>query len=165
MKDNIILIGMPGVGKSTVGVILAKILGYRFLDSDLLIQESQGMLLKDIIEQKGVDGFVHIENQINKSINVNRTIIATGGSAVYGAEAMEHFSNIGHIVYLKLDLEHLEKRLGDIKNRGVVLRKGQDLKGLFEERTALYEQYADIQIDESGMDIEQTVETLIRKLS
>jgi len=84
---------------------------------------------------------------------------------VYGAEAMEHFSNIGHIVYLKLDLEHLEKRLGDIKNRGVVLRKGQDLKGLFEERTALYEQYADIQIDESGMDIEQTVETLIRKLS
>jgi shikimate kinase len=165
MKENIVLIGMPGVGKSTVGVILAKILGYRFVDADLLIQEREGRLLKDIIATEGVDGFIKIENEVNSSIVAQKTIIATGGSVVYGKEAMEHLSNIGTVVYLKLDLDHLKRRLGDIKNRGVVLKEGQTLEDLFEERTKLYEKYADIVISEQGLSVEETLERLVEKIN
>ena len=98
---NIILTGMPGVGKSTIGVILAKELGYQFLDSDLLIQQQEKKLLKDIIAEKGVDGFLAVENQVNASIEAERAVIATGGSALYGKEAMEHFKRTGIVVYLK----------------------------------------------------------------
>ena len=164
MKSNIVLIGMPGVGKSTIGVILAKVLGYRFVDADLLIQEREGRLLKDIIEDDGVEGFIKIENEVNSSIVADKTIIATGGSVVYGKEAMEHLSEIGTVVYLKLDLEHLKRRLGDIKNRGVVLKQGQTLEELFEERTQLYEKYADIVVSEKGLSIEETLEELTEKL-
>lgn len=164
MKDNIVLIGMPGVGKSTVGVIMAKIIGYKFVDADLLIQEREGRLLKDIIAQEGIDGFIQIENDVNKSINVHKTIIATGGSVVYGQEAMEHLSAIGKVVYLKLDLHNLKKRLGDVKGRGVVLRENQTLEDLFDERTPLYEKYADIEVDEAGLTVEMTVDKLIEKL-
>lgn len=164
MKDNIVLIGMPGVGKSTVGVILAKILGYQFVDADLLIQEREGRLLKEIIAEKGVDGFIQVENDVNKSINSHRTIIATGGSVVYGREAMEHLAEIGTVVYLKLDLNHLKKRLGDVKGRGVVLRDNQTLEDLFDERTPLYEKYADLEINEAGLTVEQTVEQLVEAL-
>lgn len=164
MKDNIVLIGMPGVGKSTIGVILAKILGYQFVDADLLIQDREGRLLKDIIAQDGIDGFIKIENDVNKSIEAHKTIIATGGSVVYGQEAMEHLSEIGTIVYLKLNLHQLKKRLGDIKGRGVVLRDHQTLDDLFDERTPLYEKYADIVLDEEGMTVEMTVEELVKKL-
>ncbi len=101
---NIILIGMPGCGKSTVGVILAKIIGYSFLDSDLLIQEKDGRLLSEIISQEGLDGFNKIENKINASIDVSRSVIATGGSVIYGKEAMEHFKKIGIVVYIRLPL-------------------------------------------------------------
>lgn len=165
MKNNIVLIGMPGVGKSTVGVILAKIIGYKFVDADLLIQEKEGRLLKDIIATEGVDGFIQIENDVNASINTQKTIIATGGSVVYGKEAMEHLSKIGTVVYLKLDLHNLKKRLGDIKGRGVVLRDGQTLEDLYNERTPLYEKYADIKIDESGLTVEMTVEKLKSRLN
>lgn len=163
-KTNIILIGMPGVGKSTIGVILAKVLGYSFLDADLLIQEQEGKLLREIIEEKGTDGFIEVENRVNASIRADRAIIATGGSVVYGKEAMEHLKEIGRVVYLKVSYAILEKRLADIKGRGVVLKEGQTLETLFEERSKLYEQYADIEVSEEGLDVEQTVEKLVEAL-
>ena len=163
-KTNIVLIGMPGVGKSTIGVILAKVLGYSFLDADLLIQEQEGKLLREIIEEKGTDGFIEVENRVNASIRADRAIIATGGSVVYGKEAMEHLKEIGRVVYLKVSYAILEKRLADITCRGVVLKKGQTLETLFEERSKLYEQYADIEVSEDGLDVEQTVEKLVEAL-
>lgn len=163
-KTNIVLIGMPGVGKSTIGVILAKVLGYSFLDADLLIQEQEGKLLREIIEEKGTDGFIEVENRVNASIRADRAIIATGGSVVYGKEAMEHLKEIGRVVYLKVSYAILEKRLADIKGRGVVLKNGQTLETLFEERSKLYEQYADIEVSEDGLDVEQTVEKLVEAL-
>ena len=163
-KTNIVLIGMPGVGKSTIGVILAKVLGYSFLEADLLIQEHEGKLLREIIEEKGTDGFIEVENRVNASIRADRAIIATGGSVVYGKEAMEHLKEIGRVVYLKVSYAILEKRLADIKGRGVVLKEGQTLETLFEERSKLYEQYADIEVSEEGLDVEQTVEKLVEAL-
>lgn len=162
--DNIILIGMPGVGKSTVGVILAKILGYQFLDADLVIQQQEGKLLREIIEEVGTDGFIQVENRVNASLHVTKTVIATGGSVVYGKEAMEHLKKIGTVVYLKVPYEILKKRLSDIKGRGVVLKEGQTLYDLFMERTPLYEKYADISISEENLNVEQTVELLAEKL-
>lgn len=163
-KDNIVLIGMPGVGKSTVGVILAKILGYQFVDADLVIQKEEGKLLKDIIAEKGTDGFIQVENRVNSNLQVHESVVATGGSVVYGTEAMEHLCEIGTVVYLKQSLRKLERRLRNIKNRGVVLRTGQTLKDLYRERTVLYEKYADIVVDESDLNVEQTVEAVIAAL-
>lgn len=162
---NIVLIGMPGVGKSTIGVILAKEIGYQFMDSDLLIQKKEKRLLKDIISGEGVDGFLNIENKVNASIDVESSVIATGGSAVYGAEAMAHLKENGIIVYLMCSYDTLNKRLGDLKGRGVVLKKGQTLKDIFEERRVLYEQYADIVIEENEKGIEETLDLLIKALS
>ena len=164
-KSNIILIGMPAVGKSTIGVILAKILGYSFLDSDLVIQEKQGRLLSEIIAQEGVDGFIAIENEVNRNLCVENTVIATGGSAVYGKEAMKHFKEIGTIIYLKEEYEVLRMRLSDIEGRGVVLRKGQTLKTLFQERSVLYEKYADIIIEEKSRGPEETIREIRKKFT
>ena len=164
MKDNIILIGMPGVGKSTIGVILAKVLGYQFVDADLLIQQQEGKLLKDIISEVGTEGFIQVENRVNASIQTQRTIIATGGSVVYGKEAMEHLKSIGIVVYLKVPFTILEKRLADIKGRGVVLKEGQSLWDLYHERTPLYEMYSDVEISEEDLSIEETVEKLVENL-
>ena len=163
-KDNIILIGMPGVGKSTVGVILAKVLGYQFVDADLLIQQEEGKLLHEIISEVGTDGFIQVENRVNASIQCEKTIVATGGSVVYGKEAMEHLKEIGTVVYLEVPFSTLEKRLSDIKGRGVVLKDGQTLYDLFMERTPLYEGYADVRVSEEGLNVEQTVELLVNKL-
>lgn len=163
-KDNIVLIGMPGVGKSTVGVILAKVLGYQFLDADLVIQQQEGKLLKEIIAEVGTEGFIQIENRVNAGITCSKTIIATGGSVVYGKEAMEHLKEIGKVVYLEVPYPMIEKRLSDIKGRGVVLKKGQTLHDLYMERTPLYEKYADLRVCEEGLDVEQTVELLINKV-
>ena len=165
MKDNIVLIGMPGVGRSTVGVILAKMIGYQFTDADLLIQKQEGKLLHEIIAEKGTDGFIEIEERVNASIEASHTIIATGGSVVYGKKAMEHLSCIGTVVYLKVPYDTLEKRLEDIKGRGVVLKEGQTLRTLYDERTPLYEKYADIEISEDGLNVEQTVEKLLERLN
>ena len=153
---NIVLIGMPGSGKSTVGVVLAKMMGFHFLDSDLVIQEKEGRLLSEIIEQEGRDGFIQVEDRINSGIFCDRTVIATGGSAVYGGGAMAHFKEIGTVVYLKISYEELENRLGDLKDRGVALKEGQMLKDLYEERIVLYERYADVIIDQNGKRIEAT---------
>lgn len=162
---NITLIGMPGVGKSTVGVILAKVLGYEFLDSDLLIQKSEKSLLREIIERDGLEGFLKIENKINASINTEKSVIATGGSVVYCDEAMRHLKEIGTVVYLKLEYEELKKRLGNLKGRGVVLREGQTLKDLYDERTPLYEKYADVVVDEKKLDVEGTLQKILENLA
>ena len=127
-KQNVTLIGMPGVGKSTVGVVLAKILGYRFLDSDLEIQEQTGKLLHELITEHGDEGFLEIENRVNAGLAVDKTVIATGGSAVFGEEAMKHLQEISTVVYLRLPYKSLKRRLGDLKKRGVVLKPGQTLK-------------------------------------
>ena len=156
MMKNIILIGMPGCGKSTVGVVLAKAMGYRFLDSDLIIQESENRLLSEIIEQDGLEKFNEIENKVNASINTDRSVIATGGSVVYGKEAMEHFKKIGAVVYIKLPYKEIESRLGDLTKRGVSIKEGQTLLDLYNERIPLYEKYADIVVEETGMTISQT---------
>ena len=160
MKDNIVLIGMPGAGKSTVSVVLAKKLGKNFLDSDLVIQEKTGKLLHEIISESGIDEFNRIEDSINASLNVSNTIIATGGSVIYGHNAMEHLKSIGKIFYLKLSFAEIEERLGDLKKRGVVLRDGQDLKSLYEERVPLYEKYADVTIECDGKMLREVVEEI-----
>lgn len=149
-KKNIVLIGMPGAGKSTVGVVAAKRLGYRFVDSDLVIQEQYGKLLHQLIEEHGVEGFWQIENNVNASLQTERAVIATGGSAVYGEQAMEHLREIGTVVYLKLPYEEIAERLGDLNARGVTLQQGQTLRDLYEERVPLYEKYAHITIDCMG---------------
>ena len=159
-KTNIVLIGMPGAGKSTAGVIAAKTLGMRFLDVDLLIQEEEDRLLSEIIAEKGVDGFLEVENRVGRSIEAQRTIIATGGSMVYGKEAMAHLKEIGLIVYLSLPFATLENRLSDLRGRGVVLKEGQTLRDLYLERTPLYEMYADVVIDTGALTLEQTREAL-----
>ena len=164
MKDNIVLIGMPGVGKSTAGVILAKILGYDFIDSDLLIQKEQNMRLAELIAKYGVEGFWTIENRVNASIVAGRAVIATGGSAVYGREAMEHFQEIGTIVYLHASYNTIARRLKNLKKRGVTLKEGQTLRDLYDERIPLYRQYADITIEQDRMDIEGTVEQILSRL-
>lgn len=155
--NNITLIGMPGAGKSTVGVVLAKKLGYTFLDSDLLIQQQENKLLHEIIAEKGLNGFEQIENKVNSKIETNRSIIATGGSAIYGTEAMMHLKSISKVVYLKLDYEELLERLGDLEERGVAIRPGQTLLELYNERISLYEKYADIIIDCTHKSIREIV--------
>ena len=162
--SNIILIGMPGVGKSTIGVILAKLLGYQFLDADLLIQQQEKKLLKDIISERGTDGFIEIENRVNAGIVAEHTVIATGGSVVYGKEAMRHLKEIGTVVYLEVSYHTIKKRLADIKGRGVVLRENQSLLDLYEERTPLYEKYADVKVTEEHLNVEQTIERLVEEL-
>ena len=163
MRNNVILTGMPGSGKSTVGVVLAKGLGYRFLDSDLVIQERTGKLLYQLIEELGEAGFLALENEINASILASHTVIATGGSAIYGKEAMEHFKENGKVVYLKLPYWELAERLGDLHERGVVLKPGFTLKDLYDERVPLYERYADITLDCSNKSIRQVMEEIKSK--
>ena len=163
-RDNIVLIGMPGVGKSTVGVVLAKALGYQFVDADLLIQEAEGKLLSELIEEHGTDGFIEIENRVNSQIQTHRSVIATGGSVVYGKEAMEHLKSIGTVVYLKQNLRVLKRRLRNLKGRGVVLKEGQTLVDLYKERTVLYEKYADITVDQYKQSIEQTLKAVRKAL-
>ena len=159
-RDNIILIGMQGVGKSTIGVVLAKVLGYQFVDADLLIQEAEGKLLSELIEENGTDGFIEIENRVNSQIQTHRSVIATGGSVIYGKEAMEHLKSIGTVVYLKQNLRVLQRRLRNLKGRGVVLKEGQTLADLYKERTVLYEKYADITVDQYKQTIQQTLKAV-----
>lgn len=162
IRSNLILIGMPASGKSTVGVILAKVIGYDFIDSDLLIQRREGMRLSEIIKKKGVSGFIEVENDVNASIEATRSVIATGGSAVYGEEAMRHFREIGAVIYLQVDYEVIRRRLRNIQQRGVALREGQTLRELYDERCALYEKYADLIVREGSGEIEDVVARIIR---
>lgn len=158
---NIIFIGMPASGKSTVGVVVAKRLGYGFVDTDLLIQAQEKKLLKEIIAEVGNEGFLKIENQVNRDLIVDRSVISPGGSVVYCEEAMNHFKEIGTIVYLKVPFETINARISSAKNRGVVLKEGQTLKDLYDERTALFEKYADHTISEEGLELEETIDKVL----
>ena len=162
---NIVLIGMPGAGKSTVGVILAKVLGYRFIDSDLLIQEQEKCLLKDIIERDGLNGLLRVEEQVNSEINSEESVIATGGSVIYGPKAMEHLRRIGTVVYIQLSYETINDRLDNIRQRGVVFQEGQTLKDLYEERCPLYEKYAHIIVNAEKLGMEEVMEKIAREVA
>lgn len=161
---NVIFIGMPASGKSTIGVVVAKHLGYDFIDSDLLIQKQEKRLLKDIIADVGNEGFLAIENQVNCDIKAERAVISPGGSIVYCQEAMEHFKEIGTIIYLKVSFETINERISSAKNRGVVLKEGQTLKDLYDERTCLFEKYADCTISEDGLSLEETIDKVLELL-
>lgn len=163
-KKNLIFIGMPAVGKSTIGVVLAKRLGMRFIDTDLLIQEQEGKLLREIIAETGEDGFLKIENQVNRDVNVDNAVISPGGSVVYCEEAMRHFKEIGTVVYLQVSFSTIEKRIRNLRQRGVVLREGQSFRQLYEERVRLFEKYADIIIREDGQCIDQTIESVLEAM-
>lgn len=162
MSRNITLIGMPAAGKSTVGVLLAKRLGYSFVDVDIVIQNQEGKLLKEIIAERGLDGFLEVENRVNAQISEHEAVIAPGGSVIYGKEAMENLKSQGVVVYLKISYEELTERLGNVVDRGVVLRDGMTLRDLYEERIAYFEKYADITIDEEGKDFGEVVDELRR---
>ena len=151
--DNLILIGMPSAGKSTVGVVLAKMLGMDFLDGDLLIQRQEGATLPQLIDELGPEGFLAVENRVLSGIACENTIIATGGSAVYSEEAMAHLKELGPVIYLRLPFEEMLRRLGDIHQRGVVMRKGagMSLADMYEERLPLYEAWADLTVDVDGI--------------
>ncbi len=161
---NIVLIGMPGVGKSTTGIVIAKMLGYQFVDADLLIQSRYGDILEHLIEKHGIEGFIAMENEVNRSIEAKRTVIATGGSVCYCSEALEKMRSEDVIVYLKADYETIQKRLGSLKKRGVVIRKGSTLRDLYEERIPLYEKYADVVVDVSGCSFGESVDRTINAL-
>lgn len=158
---NIIFIGMPASGKSTVGVVIAKRLGYDFIDTDLLIQKQEKRLLKEIIADMGNDGFLAIENQVNREVEAEHAVISPGGSVVYCKEAMEHFKEIGKIVYLKVSYETINSRISNAKNRGVVLKEGQTLRDLYDERTKLFEKYADYVVSEDGLRLEETIDKVL----
>lgn len=160
MKPNITMIGMPSSGKSTIGVLLAKRLGFSFVDVDIVIQEKEGRLLKEIIADEGMDGFLAVENRINAGLDVSLSVIAPGGSVIYGEEAMEHLKEISEVVYLKMSYEEMEKRIGNVVDRGVALKPGFTLRDLYHERVPYYEKYADITIDEAGKTPGQTVDEL-----
>jgi shikimate kinase len=154
-KSNIVLIGMPGAGKSTIGVVLAKILKHQFIDADLVIQNQCDKTLQKLIDACGPEGFIDVENEVLKSLEAHRAVIATGGSAIYSDEAMKHLAQIGKIVYVQISFEGLVQRLQDLHERGVVLRGGisMSLRDVYDERRPLYEKYADIVIDIDDLSI------------
>lgn len=164
MSCNIILIGMPGAGKSTTGVILAKRLGYEFIDTDLLIQARTGLRLQQIIDDMGLPRFREIEDQTLKNLAAERAVIATGGSVIYCPEGMKQLAVTGIFVYLKVPLGELTQRLSDMGQRGLVMRKGQTLEHLYQHRVPLYEQYAQVTIDCTGLNAEQVAGNLQAQL-
>ncbi len=161
MKSNIILIGMPAAGKSTIGVLLAKSLLKDFVDTDLAIQSGCGCTLSDIIEREGTDAFLKIENDIICAQNYRSCVVATGGSAVYGEGAMAHLKKDGITVYLELSLGEIEKRIGNIKTRGVAMKNGESLAALYDEREPLYNKYADVKVNCEGLTAEECVEKIV----
>ncbi len=163
-KSNIVLIGMPGSGKTTLGTQLSRAIEYEYVDSDSVIVARTGKRLSEIIAEKGREGFLDVEGQINAELDVERCVIATGGSVIYRDFAMQRLKEKGLIVYLKHSYEVIERRLGDLKKRGVALKKGFTLKDLYDERTPLYEKYADVVVELSGQSIEKSVEQLRKAL-
>ena len=162
--ENIILIGMPGAGKSTVGVLLAKTLGYAFLDTDLVIQQREGALLQPLVDSLGVEAFLDVEADAICSVECRGTVIAPGGSAVCRERAMSHLRALGRIVYLHLPLEELERRLSNISTRGIAMAPGETLADLFARRAPLYRNYADLTVDVGRQSLEETVALVLRAL-
>lgn len=163
-KQNITLVGMAGAGKSTLGVLLAKALGYDFIDTDILIQQKHKMLLQEIIDEKGIEAFLNIEEAILSELTTERSIIATGGSAVYSEKAMTALKQHSTVVYLSVPYEEIVARVKNIATRGIVLKHGNSLKDAFDERLPLYNKYADIMVDCSKKDIEATLSEIIGQL-
>ncbi len=161
---NITLIGMPGAGKSTIGVILAKSLLMDFQDTDLTIQKKTGKSLCQLLDEKGTDGFIRLENDIICAENFNNAVIATGGSAVYGDEAMRKLRNEGVVIFLDVSTDELEKRLSNIRTRGVVMKKGTTVKELYKERLSYYKKYADVTLDCTGLSAEECVDEIVDRL-
>lgn len=157
---NIILIGMPGSGKSTLGILLAKKIHYGYIDIDSVIVAKEGKLLPELIEELGNEGFLEVEARVNSSINARRCVISTGGSAVYRGDVIEKMKENGIVVYLKITYEEVFKRLGDLKKRGVVLKEGFTLKDLYEERAPLYEKYADYIVELDKNSVEDSAEKI-----
>lgn len=161
---NLILIGMPACGKSTAGVVLAKATGMAFLDTDLLIQEKEGKLLQQVIDEEGMEGFLKLEEDTLLSIETDHTVIATGGSAIYSKDGMEHLKTSGIAVYLQTPLELIEKRLYNIHSRGIAMRDGETIKDLYHRRVILYETYADYIVNVERLSVEETIEEIITLL-
>ena len=159
--NNIILIGMPASGKSTVGVLLAKILGMDFIDTDIVIQHREGARLNEIIDRYGIEEFLKREERVLLDLELPNTVISTGGSAVYSEAAMKHLSEGSKVIYLEIGLDDMKNRLKDIKERGIVLRPGESIDEMYETRSKLYERYADITVTEAGNSIEDTVRMVI----
>lgn len=164
-RSNIVLIGMPGSGKSTVGVLLAKVLGYDFVDTDLVIQLREGRTLEKILHDEGIDAFLDIEGAVCASLEAERTVIATGGSVIYREEAMRHLRERGLVVYLQVDLDVLIARLSDLVERGVALREGQTLSDLYAERIVQYEHWAELTVQEEDMTLEETLAAAAKAIS
>jgi len=155
---NAVLTGMPGAGKSTVGVLLAKTLGFEFVDTDLVIQRRTGRLLQEIIDADGIEEFLREEEKAILSVgDISGAVIATGGSAVYGETAMQRLKENGRVYYLSLPMEEIEKRLVNIKTRGIAMRRGERIQDVYNERRALYERYADFTVHCGGKTAEDTV--------
>lgn len=163
-KTNITLIGMPASGKSSVGVVLAKRLGKKFVDTDIVIQEKYGKLLKELIEEHGDEGFREIEDEVNAGLDLDNCIISPGGSVVYGEKAMQHLKEISVIIYLELSYTAIKSRLGDLRERGITLKEGQSLKDLYLERVPLYEKYADITVNEMKKSLAKTIDEICERL-
>ncbi len=159
-KNNIILIGMPGSGKSTVGVILAKRIGFHFIDTDLLIQAQEKCRLQQIIDTQGLQNFRQIEEQILLTLQAEHTIIATGGSVVYSEAGLETLGKTGLLIFIQVSLTALQKRIADMGQRGLVMAKNQTFAQLYQERTPLYEKFADLTISGEGMNAEQVAEKI-----
>ncbi len=165
MKSNITLIGMPSSGKSTIGVLLAKRLGYSFVDVDIVLQEQEGRLLKEIIAEDGMEGFLKAEERVNAGLQVKRSVIAPGGSVIYGQRAMEHLKEISEIVYLKMSYPEMKRRIGNVTDRGVALKPGFTLYDLYQERSPLYEKYADLVVDEGAFEQPGEIVDYLRALT
>ena len=159
---NIILIGMPGCGKSTVGVILAKTLGIGFVDTDLIIQQRENRLLQNIIDTDGIDYFLNCEADAVKSLDCDNCVVATGGSVVYREDAVQHLKSNGKIIFLDVPLDEIKRRLNNINTRGIAAKKNKSIEDIYNERIALYNKYADVIIKTDGESVEKTVEKICK---
>ncbi len=162
---NIVLIGMSGAGKSTLGVLLAKTLGMDFVDTDILIQQSEGRLLQEIIDKEGPEKFLEIEESLVSGLRLENSVVATGGSVVYSKKAMDALKKAGRIVYLDVPFQEIKKRLKSITGRGIVITKGKRLKDVYAERVPLYKKYGEIAVHCENQDIEGCVRKIVRNLS
>ena len=163
--SNIVLIGMPGSGKSTVGVLLAKALGYSFVDTDLIISRKAGKPLQKILDEDGLDRFLELEEEVGCTLDCDYTVVATGGSMVLSKNAMEHLKSIGTVVYINVAFDEIKRRVTNITTRGIVFHKDETLRDVYRERLPLYKRYADVTVNvNAGDTLEDTVDRLIKHL-